>query len=801
MINFETKYGYFTEDGREFVITDYKTPKPWINVISNGNYGLIVSQVNGGFSWLDNSNLNRITRWQQDLVQDNWGKYFYLRDESSELFWSPTVKPLLDPPDEYSCTHGVGYSKFNSLKNLIETDLRVFIPNDQNLEIWTIQIQNRDSKPRQISIFTYLEWCLGIAPDNHREFHKSFIETEYDAKNNSIIASKRLWEIPSKRGHWNSEWPYVAYFACNERIDDIDTNKESFIGNLQDLTKPVAVLSGKMSGSVGKWNDSIASMKKTVTLQPGEQRILHFFLGVQKDKSEIHTILKKFQSDDTIENEYNNVIDSWEEICNKTFIETPDAAMNIMTNYWLKYQTISGRLRGRAAYYQQSGAYGFRDQLQDSQIYLYSDPSLTKKQIVLHAEHQFYEGHVLHWWHSISEEGLDAGMSDDLLWLPFLIIQYIKETADWFFLLEEVSYYKSTNKGSILSHCLKSIDLVLERLSSNGLPLILAGDWNDGLSAVGLDKKGESVWLAHFLYYILTEMNVILEHEDKSDKATYYIETAEKLKRVINNLCWDGKWYWRARRDDGQLIGSKINKHGRIFLNPQTWSIIAGTADDNRKTIVMESIKKMLESDFGPLLLYPAYSDSDKYIGYLSRYAPGIRENGGVYTHAATWSIWAAALIGDSDTAYRIYKKLSPIYNGQKPDRYMAEPYVTSGNIDGPDSPYYGRGGWSWYTGSSGWLFRVTVDYILGIRADYDGLIIDPCFHSQWEMIKINRYFRGVEYYIKIVNAGDMTGDELEIWVNEDKISGNKIPLYTNVNRVDVLVKRFVPATKKISVT
>ncbi len=790
MRKFETKYGYFSENGKEFVITDYNTPKPWINVISNGKYGLVISQVNGGFSWLDNSNLNRITRWQQDLIQDNWGKYFYIKDESSGKYWSPTIKPMLNPLDEYTCTHGIGYTCFHSIYQKIEANLRVFIPVEYDSEIWTLTIQNYDSIDRNLSIYTYLEWCLGAAPDNHREFHKTFIETEFNSQTEAILATKRLWEIPADRGHWNTDWPYTAYFACSEQVDGFETDKENFIGRLRSLAQPLALELGTLNGQTGKWNDPIASLKKSIHLKPGESHIFHFFLGIEKEKSNIPVIIKKLRSGGSVESEYKKVIENWANITDKTCIETPDDAINFMTNSWLQYQTISGRIWARASYYQQSGAYGYRDQLQDSQIFLYSDPELTKKQILLHATHQFKEGHVLHWWHPLSEQGLDARMSDDLLWLPFLVIQYLKETAEWSVLSEQISYYGSEEKESLLKHCLKAIDLVLTRMSDRGLPLILAGDWNDGLSGVGLEKKGESIWLAHFLYYILTEMGIILKHENLEAKESGYLKQAKIIKETVNNIGWDDEWYWRASKDNGEIIGSKANKEGRIFLNLQTWAVIAGVAEGDRQKRVMKSVEQNLESDVGPLLLYPAYLKPDCNIGYLSRYAPGVRENGGVYTHAATWAIWAACILKDSSLVYRLYKKISPIYNGKNPERYMAEPYVTPGNIDGPDSPYYGRGGWSWYTGSAAWLFRITIDHLIGIRADYDGLIIDPCYPVDWETIYITRSFRNTEYRIKIANDSKLPDGQIDIWVEEKKIKGNKLPPCVEKNNVKVIVKR-----------
>ena len=479
----------------------------------------------------------------------------------------------------------------------------------------------------------------------------------------------------------------------------------------------------------------------------------------------------------------------WDEILNKSTLDTPDTGLNILSNTWFKYQAISCRLWGRAAYYQQSGAFGFRDQLQDSLIFLPINPDLTKKQIRLHAEHQFENGRVLHWWHPITEIGLDAGMTDDLLWLPFITIQYLKETADWEFLNEPLKFYNQKEPATLIDHCIRAIDLVLDRQSDRGLPLILAGDWNDGLSAVGLDGKGESVWLAEFLYLILNEMQLPLQKSRMPQKAEKYLNAAKKLNEAVNQHAWDGEWFWRASKDNGELLGSKHCKEGKIFLNPQNWAIISGITDTDRQKMVMQQVVDQLESKVGTLLFKPAYSNPDEEIGYLSRYAPGVRENGGVYTHAATWSVWAASKLDDKNLAYRFYNKLSPIKNGSNPDEYYAEPYVTPGNIDGVDSPNYGRGGWTWYTGSAAWLQRVGFDYLIGVRANYNGLEIDPSFPKDWEKVTVKRFFRGCTYHIHFQTTDQLKTDQIQIFLNGKMIEGNIIPPELSKSEVKIEIK------------
>jgi len=431
---------------------------------------------------------------------------------------------------------------------------------------------------------------------------------------------------------------------------------------------------------------------------------------------------------------------------------------------------------GQTFQYTYYGAFGFRDQLQDSQIFLPIDPSLTGMQIKLHAKHQLRDGTVLHWWHPITEEGLKNQLSDNLLWLPFLIISYLDETNNYDFLNEEIGYFdNSEKKESIFKHCCKAINTSLSRLSKRGLSLIGAGDWNDGLSAIGLNMKGESIWLSQFLYFILIRFVHIAKKHGSNKTSNSYYKKAKEIKRSIENYAWDGNWYFRATKDNGDKLGSNECKDGKIYLNPQTWSVISESASSERQQKAMSSVKKYLIKDYGPLLLFPAYKKTDQLIGYLSRYAPGSRENGGVYTHAATWSIWAFTKLKQSETAYEIFRKLCPLVNGMEPDRYKGEPYVTSGNIDGPESAYCGKGSWTWYTGSAAWLQKVIVDWILGIRATEKGLLIDPCIPKEWESFKVKRLFRGTYYQITVSNPDHKSSGVKSIRVNGSEVESNLI--------------------------
>ncbi len=781
---FETKYGYFSQEGDEYIIKTYRTPKPWINVISNGVYGLTISQAGGGFSWYEHSEFNRLTRWHQDLVQDNWGKYIYVKNNRTGEVWSPTFLPVKKELDNFKCVHGFGYTKFNSVFKGIEISLTIFVPFDESIEIWDLKVKNKTRKEVDLSFYTYFEWCLGSSADHHREFHKSFLETEFDQKLNVMIASKRLWEIPlgdlayrqAGRGHWNIDYPYLGFLSSNKKIKDFDSNKDTFVGQLGDLIHPAGVSAKSLSKQTGCWGDPVGSIKVNSKLKAnGSDRII-FYLGLKESKKEIEKTLKKFSFADAIDDALAEVKSRWNKLLGTLEVNTPDEAMNLLANKWLKYQAISGRLWARTAYYQQSGAFGFRDQLQDSLVFLPINPELTERQIKLHARHQMTDGAVLHWWHPITETGLETKMTDDLLWLPFLVIHYLKETNNLKLFNDEIEYHDNKDlKESIYKHCLKSIEKVLSRMSGRGITLIGAGDWNDGLSAAGLEMKGESFWLTEFLYYILNNFIPICEKLGDKNSTERYRAIADQLKSAFDKYAWDGEWYVRATKDSGESIGSSACKEGKIYLNAQTWAVLSKIGDKERNEIALKSLKKYLLKKNGPLLLSPAYTKPDKYIGYLSRYAAGRRENGGVYTHAATWAIWAFAETKDNETPYEIFKKLAPINNGMNPDEYVAEPYVTPGNIDGPASPDYGRGGWTWYTGSAAWFQKIIVDQILGIRADGKGLIIDPCIPKKWKGYSVRRIFRSKEFLINVFNPDHVSSGVKSITVNGEINLGNII--------------------------
>lgn len=768
---FESAYGYFSEDGKEYVITTPFTPRPWGNIISNGDYGMMISQNGSGYSWRGNAGQNRLTRSFQDLIKDNWGKYFYIRDVKRNVYWSATYKPVMHPYESFSVVHGVGYSRFNQRIEEIESELTVFVSANDPVEIVQLKLTNQSNEARELDVTSYAEWLLGFAPDEHREFHKLFIETSADEANQAVYARKCLWGFADDKGrHNNVDWPYTAFMAVSEPLKSFDCDKETFIGMYRNDDKPRAMLDSHLAGRTGRFGDAIAALQVQVNLAPGESKTVVFTLGAAEDgKEDAGEFIRRYTSVEKSERAFQEAKAFWARFVESEQVETPDEAFNFMTNTWLKYQSISCRLWGKSAFYQVSAGYGYRDQLQDSQIFLISEPEYAKKQLLLHAANQFIEGDVYHWWFTIKGWGPRTNCSDDLLWLPFILDAYLKETNDYSILDEHIPYLNGPAE-SFYDHCKRAIERSFSRFSPRGVPLMGDHDWNDGLSAVGTLLKGESFWVAEFLYMILGDFTPIARQRGDAAFADKCEGVRASVKDALNKHGWDGEWYLQATTDDGLLLGSKDNEEGKIFLMPNNWAVISGATEGDRAKTAMDSVTKYLLKDYGTLLNYPAFTKPRPDVGYVTRYAPGLRENGGVYTHAATWSVWAYTLVDQPDLAYEAYRRICPPNRSADIDTYKAEPYATPGNIDGPLSEYYGRGGWTWYTGSSQWLHRVATHWILGIRPQEDGLLIDPSIPADWPGFKVTRKFRNAWYQIDVKNP-----ERIHKGVQSVKVDGNHL--------------------------
>ena len=741
------RYGHFSADGREYVVTDPRPPRPWSNVISNPRLGLAVSQSGSGFTWIDNSQLAVVNWWQQDFAQDTSGKFLYVLDRESRAVWSLSPAPVWADGDAYACRHGMGYTTFEAAHHGIESEWTLFAHESETVELWLVTLKNASSKPRTLEITGYLEWCCGVTPAPRREFHKLFIETARES--NAIFGWNHMWDIPNAQfGHWNTDFPYVSGFGTTEAVLAAEGEKSEFLGRNGTLRNPAALAREEWRGIFGRHADPVAAMRSRIELAAGETKTIGFAIAVERSRDASAKSLAKWLDVAAMRGALAEVKQSWVDRLAGHRIETDDARFNSFINDWTRYQAISARIWGRAGYYQQSGAYGYRDQLQDSQVWLTIDPPRCREQIRLHAAHQFADGSVYHWWHPLSEQGHVTKMTDDLLWLGFVTASYLRETGDFTILGETAPFLDDAGVVPLEEHVRRAFERVFRRTSARGLPFIGAGDWNDGLSAAGLEERGESVWLAHFLAGLLGDWSEIHQRSGRASFAADYAQRRSKLVDAINELAWDGEWYWRATLDDGSKIGSRENRAGRIYLNAQTWAVLNDVAPADRAVACMRAVREHLVRESGALLLAPAYDTPDERIGYITRYAPGLRENGGVYTHAATWAIAAACKMKDRELVGQLLAAIDP--TNKDPERYWAEPFVLPGNVDGPDSPLNGRAGWTWYTGSASWLHRVVSEWVLGVRPTWDGLLVDPCLPPQWNRARVVRPWRGKTLEIEI---------------------------------------------------
>ncbi|MDD3123488.1 MAG: hypothetical protein PHC62_08275, partial [Candidatus Izemoplasmatales bacterium] len=771
-----------------------RTPKPWINVISNSDYSLMVSQTGGGCSWRGNSGQNRLTRLYQDIIKDNFGKYFYLRNVDSGNFWSITYQPVQKEYQKFEVRHGIGYSTFLYQVEDVLSEMKMFVVPDKPLEIIDITVTNHSNIVKKLDLTSYFEWEAGIHPDEHREFHKLFMDTEYDPVLKAIKLRKYNWGFGDKQGLGNnSDWDFVGFHAVSTPVKSYDTDKESFIGMYGLERDPKAMHDLTLKNSSGRFGDPCGSLQTEFTLNPGEYVRVIYTIGVTTlGKKEIPNIdqeyedpnplILKYTTIDAANTEFEEVKKFWKKLLSGDHVTSPDKAFDMMTNTFSKYQAISCRIWGKTAYYQTSGGYGFRDQLQDSLIFLEGTPELTKKQLLMHADRQFAEGDVYHWFVTYQRWGARGNCSDDLLWMPFIMDFYIEETLDYS-ILDEVIPFVDNGEASMYEHCKRAIKKALTRFSDRGVPLMGSHDWNDGLSAVGPLMKGESFWMSSFLFMVLNGFKKYAKKKNDYEFLKTCETMAIQIKKTFNEFGWDGEWYMQATTDAGLKVGSVENEEGKMFLMPNTWAIISDIIPKNRVETVVSSIEKNLLREYGTLLNYPAFTIPRTDIGYVTRYAPGLRENGGVYTHAATWAVEAFAKAGYPDLAYKAYSGICPPNRTKDPDRYLAEPYVTCGNSDGPISPYYGRGGWSWYTGSAQWLHRVAVRDILGVKASFDGLVIEPMIPSTWNEVTYTRLFRNSTYIIQIAR-----GKKPSISVDGTVLKGNLLPDFQDHGAHHVMV-------------
>ncbi|MCD5401854.1 glycosyl transferase family 36 [candidate division NPL-UPA2 bacterium] len=779
------KYGYFDDKNREFVITRPDTPAPWINYLSNKNYVALASNTGGGFSFYVTPKDHRITRFRYNsLPVDRPGRYIYLRDRQSGNCWSITWQPAMGNFDFYECRHGMGYTRIMFEKYGIRSELLYFVPVKGDIEIWSVKIENRTKKRRELDVFSYVELCLGHALVDliNQPNDQHFNEVYFEKKMNTLFATKRYWVTfsgPTVKQS-NQGWDKVVFFTSSLNIVRFDGGKNAFIGKYRSEANPVSVERGRCQNSSLDYGDAVGALQSRLILSPEEQKEFVVLLGIvdkKQFKQKTAKLINKFNRASLAQKESLQLKQKWDKYLDTLNVQTPDPNFNRMMNIWNRYQANTTFRNGRNASYYHGGllfGMGMRDACQDIFSNLLSTPEEVKEKIGEIYSHQFQNGSTLHCYYPLTGGGERTNHSDTPLWLPLAVIEYLKETGDFSFLDLKVPY-EDKGTASILTHLLKAIDYTLANLTRRNFAKIYNGDWNDTLDYVGRAGRGESIWVTQFLGYILKITIELLDFIGKYKKAGEYRHAYKEIKDSINKYAWDGRWYCRAFNDDGEPVGSSNNREGKIFLNVQSWAVISGVADKERAIMCMDSVRKYLSTPKGPMILYPPYTKPDPKIGLATRCVPGKKENGAVFNHAVSWAIMAETFLKRNDIAYDYYTKSLPFNPVISPDRYKTEPYVYSEYITSTTHPDFGEASHSWLTGSATWMFKNGLENMLGIKPAYDGLVIDPCFPTHWKKIFVERKFRKAIYKINITN--EFKGKELKIFVNKKQIEGNKINL------------------------
>jgi cyclic beta-1,2-glucan synthetase len=780
-LEFFNGFGGFGAEGREYVTfpsTENPAPAPWINVIANSDFGFQCGAEGGGYTWFGNSRENQITAWSNDAVENRPGEVFYIRDEDDGTLMSPTLSPIRSNQGKHVARHGFGYSVFERDVHEMRLELLQFVPLTDSIKISRLKLTNDSTRARTLTITHYVEWVLGTS----RASSSAFLVTAVDEQTNALVA-RNPWKIQGGNE--------VAFLDMGGKQTRWTGDRREFLGQHGHLAKPQALAPGsKLSNRTGAGLDPCGAVQTTIIVAAGETREVTMTLGAAPSLGEAQALVTRYRDIDC-ENMLGDVTDYWDATLKAVQVKTPDRSFDIMMNGWLLYQTLACRMWARSGFYQASGAYGFRDQLQDSMALLHTRPKIARDHILRAAARQFVEGDFQHWWLPATGMGVRTRISDDTVWLAHCVGHYVKVTGDVSILDEKISFLEgqalapgehdvffqpstTDETATLYEHCAKALDRSLTA-GDHGLPLMGTGDWNDGMNRVGEEGKGESVWLAWFLFATLKEFSKVAQSRSDNIRENNWAERLKTLSNALATHGWDGAWYRRGYYDDGSPLGSAQNDECRIDAIAQSWAVLSDGDTAERALIAMEQSYQQLvrPTDKLAMLFTPPFDKSKQQPGYVKAYPPGVRENGGQYTHGVIWSIFAHAKLGQNKRAGQLFTMLNPInhaLNKTDATTYRVEPYVVAADVYSV-APYIGRGGWSWYTGSAGWMHRAGLEAILGITREVDKLHVKPCIPDAWEKCEIALQIGKARYEI-VVERNDVAGkvkhaDVMNVATNE----------------------------------
>ena len=778
---FDNGFGGFTRDGREFYVTR-RPPAPWSNVIANERFGFVATESSLGNTWSENSHHNRLTPWSNDPVVDPPGEVVYLRDEGSGEFWTATAAPAPGAV-AHVARFGQGYAIYEHRHRGLHVELTAFVAATEPIKLMRLRVRNMTGSARELSAFYYVDWCLA----DNRARSAAHIVTSIDTVSGALVARNAF------RTEFGSR---IAFIDATARIRTFTGDRSSFIGRNGTLADPLAMELTQLPGRVGPALDPCGAVQTRLIVPSSGTVDVTFMLGEGLDESAARALVERFRQPGAVDAELSQVREKWNTLLSSVEVETPDTALNLLTNRWLLYQTLSCRFYARSAFYQSGGAFGFRDQLQDVLACLHCDPDLARRHIIRAAGRQFPEGDVQHWWHEPGGEGVRTRIQDDRLWLVYAALEYARVTGRQDIFDQTAPFITQRSPGPdensvyetprpvplelpIYDHCSRAIARTMDT-GAHGLPLMGTGDWNDGMDEVGAQGRGESVWLGWFLGSLLGPFAAIAEARgDVQEAATYRAHTA-RLKDALQ-AAWDGAWYRRAYFDDGTPLGSAGNAECRIDAIAQSWSVISGLGETGRARQAMESMEKLLVDRDARLvlLLAPPFDKAQPNPGYIKGYVPGVRENGGQYTHAALWAVMAQAMLGRGDAAHELLSWINPINRSLDVNdvkRYRVEPYVIAADIYSAPG-HVGRGGWTWYTGAAGWMYRLTLESVLGLKREGNFLRIEPSVPARWPGYRITLRIDGAEYVIQVERGSNTDGATRVLTLDGSVAHSGRIPL------------------------